>query len=360
MTQRISSIIKLFQNALKGINILRSFHSGLIVFFLILFFLPPDVPATEGRAYISIVAPDPESETADFNWTLEPSESGVKSILVHSFAKPKEIAEFPGTPGWEYRIETDDGMVMVNRFHDASENRVEQIIPLETLPNDTHTLTLTIRDFNGTRHQRKKTVELNGTPQIRVVLPEKAQGIFEPEITFTFFGQRNEFIGWVDIYLDNRFLNTASFSADQNKSPVRLSELTGSPIYPADLSPGNHLLTLIAHGINSSRHEHLLTIPGSTVLPEIRTQYAETGTFEQVTIDFPESSRAVVGTVQIHYNHSIILAVNTDKPHVSISRSDLLTAFSTHQLTIGNTPVSLILSALSANQVENWQPFNFN
>ena len=95
------------------------------------------------------------------------------------------------------------------------------------------------------------------------------------------------------------------------------------------------------------------------MLPEIQVQHSIDNKLENLEIHFPASSKKIVGSAEVHYNRSTILAVRSEQPILSISRTDLLDAIKKHNLEMGDTPATMIISSRSANQVENWQTVSF-
>ena len=149
----------------------------------------------------------------------------------------------------------------------------------------------------------------------------------------------------VDIYLDERPLKTFSITVKQNHKPIKLSEFIGSGIYKADLAPGTHLLTIIAHGSNGVSPTQTFPITVKAKQPAISVKRASDKAVENIEITFPAASNKIVGSAEVHLNHSIILQVHAEEPKVSISRTDLHAALKKHQQKTGKEPVSMIISA---------------
>jgi hypothetical protein len=282
----------------------------------------------------------------------------MKSSLEVFFEKPEELSDITGEFGWEYRIEIDSITVLQN-FHTDDNKKIEQIIPLASVTDGKHAVTLTVRDFTGKLHTQKREFELNSAPTISTSFPDDNVGVFDPQITFSFLGEQDELAGMVEILLDQLPLKSVNISEAQNNNPISLSELIGSQIYNADLTPGQHLLTITAHGLNGSSSAHVLTVTGSLMLPEITVQHSSDGKLKSLNILFPSSSKKIVGSAEVHYNGSTILAVRSEQATLSISRADLMNALKKHNLKIGENPATMIISTSSANQVENWQEVSF-
>jgi len=314
----------------------------------------------DSAQYISLFPAVPGLEAPDphISWSLEPNAAGIKSVLNVSFVIPEKSPDTEGQSVWEYRIEIDGMMRVVQEYPVGTQNAVEQILPIEELADGIHTIALTVMDFQGKNHTRKREFKLDMRPSISVSVEANDEILFDPKITFSFFGQQNDFAGMVEIYLDDRLIKTADILETQNNKPVSLSELLGFQIHTADLVPGNHLMTITAQSLNTSSNSHILCLTGSIVLPEITVHRSDTGKFEHLEITFPAASNSIVGSAEIHLNHSIILAVRTDQTRLAITRADLLGALEKHGQKIED-PVTMLLSTRSANQVENWQEFSF-
>jgi hypothetical protein len=322
--------------------------------------MPFVAQATEHAEIFTIFQPDVALNEPDpeVSWTMELVATGIKSFLEVSFEKPEEVSDVTGESGWEYQVEID-GIIVSQNFHTDANNKVEQIIPLASVTDGKHAVTLTVRDFNGKLHTQKREFELNSAPTISATFQDDKVGVFDPQITFSFLGEQDELAGMVEIFLDQLPLKSVNISGAQNNNPISLSELIGSQIYNADLTPGQHLLIITAHGLNGSSSAHVLTVIGSLMLPEIMVQHSSDGKLESLNILFPSSSKKIVGSAEVHYNGSTILAVRSEQTTLSISRADLKNALKKHNLKIGEYPATMIISTSSANQVENWQEVSF-
>jgi hypothetical protein len=340
---------------------LRCSISKIILLLIAVLFIPFASQATEQAEIFSISQPDTGTKGPDphVSWTMEFVESGIKCSLEVSFEKPEEVSTLTGEAGWEYRVEVD-GITVLQNFHTDTQKRVEQIIPLGSLNDGKHIAVLIVRDFEGKLHTQQIEFELNSSPIISATFLEDKAEVIDPQITLSFLGERDGFVGMVEIYLDEQPLKTVNISREQNKNPVSLSDLIGSQIYSADLTPGKHLLTIEAHGINGSSSVYVLSIAGSLLLPEIEVYHSADNKLERLEIYFPASSKKIVGSAEIHYNRSTILVVRTDKPILLISRGDLIDALEKHNLKIGDASATMIISTRSANQIENWQEVIFN
>lgn len=297
--------------------------------------------------------PDPE-----ISWTLELVETGIKSSLEVAFEKTGEVSTLTGELGWEYRVEFD-GITVLQNFQTDTSGKIDQIIPLESVNDGKHVAVLTVRDCQGELHEQTRKFELNSAPRISATFLDIIAGFFDPQIIFSFLGEPDGVVGMVEVYLDDHQLKAIDILEEQNNKPFRLSELVGFQIFSADLTPGKHLLSITAHSLFGGASAHFFTIAGSLMLPEIQVQHSSDNKLENLEIHFPASSKKIVGSTEVHYNRSTILAVRSEQPILSISRIDLLDALKEHNLDVGTSSTTLIISARSANQVENWQMVNF-
>jgi hypothetical protein len=200
---------------------------------------------------------------------------------------------------------------------------------------------------------------MDASPGISVTNQDKDEEIFDPAFTFSFFGEQEANAGMVDTYLDERPLKPFSITVKQNHKPIKLSEFIGSGIYKADLVPGTHLLTVIAHGSNGSSTTQTFPITVKAKQPAITVKRTSDEEVESIDITFPAASNKMMGSAEVHLNHSIILQVRADKPKISISRADLHAALKKHQQKTDKETLSMIISARAANQVETWQEILF-
>lgn len=341
-------------------NVVRCSISRIMLLLMTISIFPFVSQATEHAELLSFSQTDFGTISSDpeILWTMEFVETGIKSSLEVSFEKTGENSNLTGELGWEYRVDVD-GVMVSQDFHTDANQRVDQIIPLEKLTDGKHVAVLTVRDFEGKLHSQTRKFELNSVPRISATTLGVIDGVFDPQLTCSFFGESDGVVGMVEVYLDESQLKTVNILGEQNNKPFSLSELIGFQIFSADLTPGKHLLTITAHSLIGGTSAHFFSIAGSLMLPEIQVQHSIDNKLENLEIHFPASSKKIVGSAEVHYNRSTILAVRSEQPILSISRTDLLDAIKKHNLEMGDTPATMIISSRSANQVENWQMVSF-
>lgn len=327
---------------------------------LLILFIPSVSQTTETSEIFSVsqVKNDKPGSDSPVSWSLDLIETGIQSSLKVSLEKPEELTQLADNLGWEYRLEID-GITVLQEILTDPQMEVNKTIPLENVIDGKHIAILTLRDFEGKLHKQTIEFELNSSPKITATVLNPEAGIIDPEFTFSFLGESESFVGLVDIYLNTLSIETVNILQAQNNTPLKLSDLLGSPIYTADLVPGIHLLRIEARSINGSSSTHSLPINSNLSPPDIKVHLKNDDKLDSIDILFPKSSKKSIGKCEVHYNRSTILAVRSEKKSLSISRDDLVSAFKKHNLEIPDTQTTLILSASSANQVENWQTVSF-
>lgn len=287
-------------------------------------------------------------------WTMALTEQGIQNALQVFWQAPAEAAAPGGQLVWSYRVAVD-GVIMLQEFPTVSQQQREAVIPLDRLAEGNHRAVLTVRDFSGNQYRQELVFTLDRSPLIRLASHPDESAVFDPELTVSFYGKSDQDSGIIDFYLDKRPFKTITVAQEKNNVPVSLSNLLETPIYRADLSPGNHLLTIAARGMNGGSATDAVIISGSTVLPELKMDYNQDGTFERLGISFPASSKAIVGVVELYHQRSVILARRTTQTTMTITRADIKQAFDNHNLNRTELPASLTLSAKTANQMVTWQ-----
>jgi hypothetical protein len=333
---------------------------SLLLFSGLLFTYANAGTASKLERFISLEQPEISAGQQDQKiiWKMTPTDNGITSTIILNLAKPKKVPGISGKLSGECRVEID-GMVVKRDSFTEPDATIKQALPFSTVVDGDHVISLTIRDFDGKLHTQNRKFRLDASPGISVTNQDKDKEIFDPVFIFSFFGEQEANAGIVDTYLDERPLKPFSVTVKQNHKPIKLSEFIGNGIYKADLTPGTHLLTIIAHGSNGSSTTQTFPITVKAQEPVISVQHTNDKTVETIEITFPAASNKIVGSAEVHLNHSIILQVLADKTKISIPRADLHAALKKHQQKSGKEPVSMIISARSANQVETWQDILF-
>lgn len=292
------------------------------------------------------------------DWKLQATQNGLKCSIDINLPEPKQPERLQDKIVGEYTIEID-GMIMKREFFDKPKSKPEHVLSFATVANGEHVISLSVRDFNGKLYSQKRKFHLNTTPEIKAASQEKDGDIFDPEITFSFWGEQDANVGMVDMRLNERHLSSFALKKEQNKKPIRLSELTGKKLFMADFSPGNHLLMISAHGVNGSSTSHVLPVVVKARPPVISVKQKDKNSVEAIDFQFSPTSNEITGSVEIHFSQSVIISTHSKEVNFSISRADLLSALKKHNQEIEQSPFSLIISARAANQAENWQEILF-
>ncbi len=330
----------------------------LVVVPALLLFSSSGYGAQEAEEPFIIISPQPSAENKEVQWNINQAGDGLQSSLKIFFERPPKTPDMPDSLGWEYRIESD-GIIVIQESLPEETKEAEHLIAVDTMTDGDHKLVLSVRDFQGKLHTQERSFRINGSPRIRISALKDTSEIINPEITFTFFGERERLTGFIEVFLDDRLLIATGIKREQNDTPVTLTELIGTTLYSADLTPGTHQLTIAASGLNSSRAVRSVPVMGSIATPGIVIQSTNENRLKNIEVVFPPSSKKIVGGADIHYNHSTILSLTTEKPFLSLSSEAIEAALSKHNIKIGKPPIKMTISTYSANHIENWQEFTF-
>lgn len=292
------------------------------------------------------------------DWKLQPLQTGLKCSITLNLPTPKQPEGLQGKIVGEYRIEID-GMIMKQDFFDKPVATLECILPFATIANGEHSIFLEVRDFAGKAYSQKRSFTLNALPEITVASQAKDENIFDPVLSFSFWGDQDGLVGMVDIFLDERPWQSFALKSEQNKKQRRLSELTGKKLYTADLQPGNHLLKIIASNTNGASSTLFLPVIVQIRPPVIAVNRSNKKAVDSIEIQFPPTANQMTGTVDIYSKQSIVFSVQAKELKLSISRADLLAAMKKNNQSTDQASITLVIATRAANQVENWQELLF-
>jgi hypothetical protein len=227
------------------------------------------------------------------------------------------------------------------------------------LSNGEHVLVCELKLPNGKKIKEEVTFQVDASPVIAIEPKTDKAGIFDPLIKGTFFPLGEEYVGLLDIYLDERPLKNLQIKKEDFQFTKSLSELIGSQPDIFSLGQGTHLLTLEAWSVNNALSvlHHTFTVDAQ---PRIETEYDQAGKFQSLTAIFPKVADQFSAHLDIYFKHGVIFSQNTHDSKITITRVELEKAFKKHKHKVTEFPVDITLAARSANGAEAWQRIEFN
>ncbi|WP_321283830.1 hypothetical protein [uncultured Vibrio sp.] len=260
-------------------------------------------------------------------------------------------------PGGMYTVSLDGSIVLQETFNEPT-LKTEKPLPMQTSANGDHIVRCELRYSIGKTYQAELPFSFDATPIISLEKIDPSSPSPDPALGLQFYSESQKIIGVIDVAVDERSLGVTQISAQANGEKKPLSKWMGKPISVAELSPGQHLIRLTATGTNGG--ESVKYIPFKVeAIPVLNVDKNQEGTVESIKATFLQASNAYSGSVNVYYQHGVILSVQSKEPSVLIKKSDIVQAFSQHKLTLPTTPVTLVVGLRSANNTENWQTILF-
>jgi hypothetical protein len=260
-------------------------------------------------------------------------------------------------PGGMYTISLDGSMVLQETFSEPTLH-IEKPLPMQTLGNGDHVVRCELHYSIGKTYEAELPFRFDATPIITLEKPDPKSPVPDPLVGFQFYKEKQEVGGFIDVAVDERSLGVTQITSQTNGEKKPLSQWMGKPITIAELPPGQHLIRLTATGTNGG--ESIQFIPFKVEsLPMFNVDKNKEGTMENIKATFLQASSAYSGSVDVYYQHGVILSVQSREPSVLIKRSDIVQAFSQHKLSLPTKPATLVVALRSANNTENWQTILF-
>ena len=295
-------------------------------------------------------------ESADGVWvSVRYSSKKSNSEKVLSLEKQRDQQEVMAS---ELSILLDKSSVLHEYLSTEKINTKVQLDP-SRLNNGEHILVGELRLPSGKKIKEKIMFQVDASPVIVVEQGVDKAGKFDPIIKGTFFPLGEEYVGLLDIYLDERPLKNIQIKKENFNFTKSLSELIGSQPDIFSLGQGTHLLSLEARSVNNalSVFHHTFTVDAQ---PRIETKYDQAGKFQSITAIFPKVADQFSAHLDVYFKHGVILSQNTHDSKITLTRTELKKAFKQHKHKLTELPVDITLAARSANGTEGWQRIEFN
>ncbi len=260
-------------------------------------------------------------------------------------------------PGGMYTITLDGTLVLQETFSEPT-LQVEKMLPMQTLANGEHVVCCELHYSIGKTYQAELPFMFDATPIVTLEKLDPKSSSPDPMASFRFYSENQEVVGFIDVAVDERSFGVTQISAQANGEKKPLSQWTGRSIAVAELPPGQHLIRLTATGANGS--ENVQFIPFQVeALPTLDVTKNKEGAMESIKATFLQAGNTYSGSVDIFYQHGVILSLQSKEPSVVIKKSDILQAFAQHKLPLPAKPATLVVGLRSANNTENWQTILF-
>lgn len=313
---------------------------------------------TNQHSSLTILESKALTDTA-FLIELNEREGGLELSIQFDSNKEKEqpIPDLLVEPGGDFSLYLD-GINIHRQSYSGEKVSTSHTLPFNTVTDGRHTIKCELRTTLGLIKEQEISFMLNTTPTIKVETPKDASVLFDPVVNISFIDKESEIPGHLNIHVDERPVAIVPITQEDNNKKFLLSELfeKNNPI--TTLRQGNHLLRLMAQGLNGS--ETVRYIPFSVdATPKLKIIQDENGQLKEVKAFFVQSSEGFSGVLNIHYQQSEIFAKRSQEKQISVTRADIISALKEHNHPIPTKPTSFVISINSANGVEEWQEVIF-
>jgi len=231
---------------------------------------------------------------------------------------------------------------------------VERPVQLDGTAIGKHVLRCEVDDSAGNRHVGELSFTFDNTPVLTVSGAKSLVNVVDPEISLRFFADGGETTGIVDVSVNERVAGSFQVNVPENGKNRKLSAWLGKPLELGTLHEGRHLLRLDAFGTGGG--ETTIFVPFEVrSIPELRLVKDAKGRVTGLQALFQGNSAGYAGTVEVYFQRSVILSLQTEEPSLVLDREALRAAFAQHNLELPQGETSLVVCLRSAHMTENWQ-----
>lgn len=299
-----------------------------------------------------------DTKNAPLQLNIKEGKNGI--LLTITFAGEKITLEKGAQavpPGGMYTVSLDGSLVLQETFSEPTLH-IEKPLPMQILGNGDHVVRCELHYSIGKTYEAELPFNFDATPIISLEKPGPKSPAPDPLVGFQFYNEKQEVVGFLDVAVDARSLGVTQITSQANGEKKPLSQWTGKPISIAELPPGQHLIRLTATGSNGG--ESVQFIPFEVeALPMLNVDKNKEGAMENIKATFFQADSVYSGSVEVFYQHGVILSLQSKEPSVHIKKSDIVQAFAQHKLSLPTKPVPLVVALRSANNTENWQTIMF-
>jgi hypothetical protein len=289
---------------------------------------------------------------------MEKQSGVVVRIIFAGEQRTLEVGEELKAPPGGMLTLTLNGHVILQEPFTGTTLAIERRISFHTVPSGEHLLGCELHYSMGTIYQSEVVFILDAAPSVVIGKNQDSEQGFDPSVTFTFFDEVEEIVGFFEVAVGENPVDMIQVSAQDNGNTRKLSEWLGSPLEKAALPQGIHLIKITARGLNG---EETVKFVSFTVdhLPNLTTTVDKEGHIEVIKASFHQADEVYSGSIEIYYQQGVILSLQSSEPVLTVHKKDLSNAFVQHNLHLPQQPVSLVVCLRAANASENWRVVSF-
>jgi hypothetical protein len=307
---------------------------------------------------LTIIQPqgDESKKPSPIRFELQEAENGLQALL--HFTESTEKKDYPlppdGVAGGDYQIFLDE-MIVIHEPYKGPPLDVTRDIPLTTLQNGKHSLRCELRGPSGEIYKNEILFVFDGSPVLTVTggTVDRA-GLLDPFVQIDFLGVNNGDAGFMDVYVDERPLINVPVKKDATGKEIPLSQIIGKPISTVSLVQGTHLLTLKAISISGNAVNSYTSFTVNSA-PELEIIRDQSNKFLKATAAFLPANEGYAGSVEVFYEHNIILSKRGKDASITITRDEIVEGLKKNKLQHRETSVAFVFSLRAANSTETWQ-----
>jgi hypothetical protein len=300
-----------------------------------------------------------EKNTSPLQFNLQEADGGLKVSLNFSVPKAEEQNALDAQQvGGDFLVFLDE-VIIISETYTGSSLSISRAVPLTNLQSGRHILSCELRSPGGELFKDEIQFLFDGTPVMKVTkaVPDK-NGMLDPSIEMNFLRTDDEIFGFLEIFLDEIPVKNAQIEKEHIGKKVSLSQIIGESVSTANLVPGTHLLTLVIRGINGDEAVSYCSIVANTS-PELKILHNSENSFQEAVASFLKSHDGYSGSVEVFWNHNIILSKRDNEALITIERAEIIDGMKKIHQDFSGTSVPLVFSLHAANGSQYWQQIDF-
>ena len=265
--------------------------------------------------------------------------------------------EFQAPPGGMFTLMLNGQVILQESFTGAS-LAIERNISFHTVPSGEHVLGCELYYNMGTIYQAEAPFILSAAPSVEINRNQEREHGSDPSMTFTFLGEGQEVVGYLEVAMDEHPVSMMQVTAQDNGNTRKLSEWMGSPLKTAALPQGIHLIKITARGLNGEETAKFVSF-AVDYLPKLAATVDSEGNIEVITATFHQAEEGYSGVIDVFFQQGVILSRQSRESDLTVDKTDLVSAFTQHNVPLPLQPVPLVVCLRAANTSENWQVVSF-
>jgi hypothetical protein len=348
-----------------GANLKMFTRTVWFVGLVLLLFAPVAASATEsiyGGGFIQIVAGktgENAGEPPPLRLELVEKQSGVVARIIFAGEQRsfEEGEELQAPPGGMFTLMLNGNVIHQESFTGVT-LATERRISLHTAPSGEYLLGCELHYSMGAVYQAEVPFILSAAPSVEIGEGNDREHGSDPPVTFTFLNEGQEIVGYFEVAIDAYPVSMMQVTAEDNGNTRNLSEWMGSPLETAALPQGIHLITITARGLNGEETTKFVSF-AIDHLPKLAVTVNSEGNIEVIRATFHQAKEVYSGGIDIYFQQGVIFSRQTRESGLIVDKSDLVNAFTQHNLPQPQQPVPLVVCIRAANNSENWQMVSF-